>query len=223
MVLGSQDTSLAAAPQRVPAKAQSSGSPIANTGDAERLRLRLTLFDTVGLPEKVSGKMQLEVEEIFEQFGVATDWYQPPPVRQNDNTAPGYFLKVILSSHEPSVFGLPHDVMGLVNGTQSPPDVAWLFDPAIRRVLQGSGSRARRLNAEEEARAYARVMAHEIFHAIANDHRHAKSGLMAPVLTDNVLTAARMAVDGGSKAAFLRGLARVQIGNAAPASDAPRQ
>ncbi len=52
-------------------------------------------------------------------------------------------------------------------------------------------------------------MAHEVFHAISSDYRHAKSGLMAPVLTGNALISTRLRLDDESAVAFQRRLRRI--------------
>ena len=61
---------------------------------------------------------------------------------------------------------------------------------------------------EELGRAYARVLAHEVVHALANDMRHAGSGLMAPTENRSVLISRSIEIDEHPAAATARGLRR---------------
>lgn len=227
MVLGFHDTSLALEALQAPAQANETPLSVApQAGGPQQWddpTLRVAWFDTVGLPEKVRDKTQQQVEEIFEQIGVTIEWYEPSSVSNGEKPDEPYFLKVILFNKAPAAMGHPADAMGICIGTDFPPDAVWLFDPVIRRALQSSGRKSRPLSSVELGRAYGRVLAHEVIHAIANDMRHADSGLMAPTLQRSVLISAKKAVDAESKAAFLSGLARVQPGTPRPAADPPRQ
>ncbi len=210
MVLGFQDTSLAVEAQRAPAKAHSSRSSSANGDDAERSRLRLALFDTVGLPESVSDETRLQVEEIFEQIGVVIAWHEPSSVSTGDEADDPYYLKVILFDKEPAAMGHPADAMGIFIGTDFPPDAVWMFDPMIRHALRGSGRKSRPWSSVELGRAYGRVLAHEVIHAIAYDRGHADSGLMAPSQNRHVLTSVATEVDAVSAVAVREGLERLR-------------
>lgn len=117
----------------------------------------------------------------------------------------------MLHPYEPGALGHDPTAMGVVIGTQFPPDAVWLFDPAIRRALEEGRRRARPLSSVEKARAYAAVLAHEVLHALANDHRHAESGLMAPAQNSRVLTSGAIDVDNESADACRLGLERVQL------------
>jgi hypothetical protein len=61
----------------------------------------------------------------------------------------------------------------------------------------------------EKGRAYAAVLAHEVLHALANDQRHAESGLMAPSQNRKVLISGAINVDDESATACRRGLERI--------------
>jgi hypothetical protein len=66
------------------------------------------------------------------------------------------------------------------------------------------------LSSPELGRAYGRVLAHEVIHAVANDMRHADSGVMAPTQNRKLLLAPSTALDQDSAQAFLQGMARIQ-------------
>ena len=217
MVLGVQDTSLAQEFRQTPATASdapiSVASPTRVPQNPDVPTLRVAWFDTAGLPEKVGEKTRLQVEKIFEQIGVVIEWHEPSSVSNGDEPDEPYYLKVILFDKESAAMGHPANAMGVSFKTDLLPDAVWLFDPVIRRALQGSERRSRPLSSEELGRAYGRVLAHELVHAIANDMRHAASGLMAPAQNRKLLLSARTSVDDASKAAFLSGLARISLAN----------
>ena len=215
LVLGIRDTSLAAGPHRVAARAinpeRPAGAETAEVGREENLKLRLAWFDTVGLPDKVVQLMKRWVEETFGQIGLVIEWHETNSVSTGDEADDGYYLKVMLFGKEPATMGCPQNAMGIVIGTDFPPDAVWLFDPVIRRALQSSKRRSRPLSSEQLGRAYGRVLAHEVLHAIANDMRHADSGLMAPTHNRNLLISAGMEVDYESVVALVRGLERIRL------------
>lgn len=183
----------------------------ANTSFAQDVPvLRLALFDTVGLAANVTAETRHRVEDTFEQIGVVIEWYEPSSVSEADDAAAPYYLKVILFDREAAAMGHPADAMGISFHTDLLPDTVWLFDPVIRRVLEGSSRRRRPLNSLELGRAYGRVLAHEVIHAVANDMRHADSGIMAPTQNRKLLLVPSTALDQDSAQAFLQGMARIQ-------------
>ena len=212
MALGIPETSLAQALQRGASEDQnraaldSSVAPGAEEG--ADLTLRLALFDTVGLDPAVTAATKERVEETFRQIDVAIEWFVPASVSDGTEADPGYYLKVMLFAAEPVRWGHPADAMGIVIGTQFPHDAVWMFDPVIRRALDGAKRRRRPLSSEELGRAYARVLAHEVVHALANDMRHAESGLMAPTQNRNALISRSIEIDEHSAAEAARGLRR---------------
>jgi len=106
--------------------------------------------------------------------------------------------------------GHPAEAMGIAFHSAGVPDAVWFFDPVIRRALRTSSRKPRPLSSHELARAYSRVLAHEVIHAVANDMRHAESGIMAPAQNRRTLLSAAAEVDDASTAAFLAGLARIE-------------
>ena len=115
----------------------------------------------------------------------------------------------MLYSYEPGALGHDPTAMGVVIGDDFPPDAVWLFDPAIRRALEGGRRRPRPLSSVEKARACAKVVAHEVLHALAADQRHAESGLMAPTQNSRTLLSSSIDVDEESVEACRRGLERI--------------
>jgi hypothetical protein len=174
----------------------------------DALELRLAWIDAVGLRDDVSRRARRYVEEIFARVGVSIEWHQPEAVSTRYSADHGYYLKIMLCSYEPSEMRVSGNAMGVVIGTRFPPDAVWVFDPVIRRALEVPGRRP--FSGVQRARAYARVAAHEIVHAIANSERHADSGLMAPTQTRNVLVSSDFGMDDESAGALVRGLRQIE-------------
>ncbi len=100
--------------------------------------------------------------------------------------------------------------MGLVNRHQRPPRDAWIFLEAVEHAVRRSPNPFGADTALEEARlplAVARVVAHEVFHAVAPEEPHAKDGLMHHELDRAFLLGERPLFDAGGATTFRRGLA----------------
>lgn len=166
------------------------------------LTLRLVFFDAVGLGSGVEAVMREEVEAIFRQARVRIHWLEPEDVASGYD---GHFLRAILLSRPPTMFHLSEDTMGMVAPRRDLADAVFLFAPVIRRILHGRKSRIT-LTVEEWGRAYGKVLAHEVVHALAPRQPHARSGLMAGSLQPNVLAARRIRLDDASASALRRGL-----------------
>jgi len=211
LVLGFQDISLAAGLQRVSANAAvgSDGLQTVDQNRGDRPILRLAWLDAAGLSEACTDRLKWRVEEIFEEMGVVIEWHEPRSVSTEADAVEPYYLKVILLDKEPAAMGYPATAMGIRIGTDFPPDAVFLFEPLIQNALRGSTRSRRPLSAVELGRAYARVLAHEVVHAVANDRRHADRGLMAAVQNHHVLTSPDAEVDPESATAFYEGLRRI--------------
>jgi len=211
LALASPATSLAQKPGAARPTAPATDASASAVDSAQAPHLRLALFDTTGLPDTVRDRALTRVQQIFGQVDVVIEWYEPSSTSNAEDPAEPYYLKIILFDRPAAAMGQPPDAMGVSFHTDLVPDAVWLFDPVIRRALQRPGRRARPLSAEELGRAYGRVIAHEVIHAVANDMRHAETGVMAPTQNRKLLLSSSAALDTESEAAFLMGLARIQL------------
>jgi hypothetical protein len=95
--------------------------------------------------------------------------------------------------------------MGLVIRDQRPTRAVWVFLSSVRWTL-GDPAPERPLNARQErevALALARVVAHEVVHAIAPDEPHSRGGLMNHSLNRAFLLGPRSPLTGPCARAFL--------------------
>ena len=100
--------------------------------------------------------------------------------------------------------------MGLVMREQEPSRAIWVFLRSVRWTLGhdlGRRGRASRADSRELALALARVVAHEVVHAIAPDEPHSHRGLMSHSLNRSFLLGKGAPLDPQCAAAFLVRLA----------------
>lgn len=167
-------------------------------------RLTLVWFDRAnGLPRGFE-VMSSEVSAIFARMGVEIVWTRGTTETQLQ----GSELPVTLMPRAPH--HVRTGIMGLVNGRQRPPRDAWVFLEAVEHAVRRSPDRFGAEAALQDARlplAVARVVAHEIFHAVIPEEPHAKDGLMCDKLDGSFLLGARPLFDADGATAFRRGLA----------------
>jgi hypothetical protein len=150
-----------------------------------------------------------EVARIFREIGVDVRWtlgglgtvYGQADVPE---------VPVILLPDDPAPSRDSRHVMGLVIRSQEPSRAVWVFLKNVRWTL-GHDLRRQRPRTEGEAQelalAVARVVAHEVVHAIAPDEPHSRGGLMSHSLNRNYLLGRRLPVDAQCAASFLTRLA----------------
>lgn len=166
--------------------------------------LTLVWFDSANALPRGFEVMSREVSAIFARMGVEIAWTRGTTETQLQ----GSELSVTLMARAPS--HVRTRVLGLVNRHQRPPRDAWIFLDAVERAVRTSPDRSGAEAALQEARlplALARVVAHEVFHAVIPEEPHAKNGLMCDRLEGSFLLGARPLFDEDGATAFRRGLA----------------
>lgn len=152
--------------------------------------------------------MEQEVASIFRAMGVRVTW-----TRGGLGTLYGQAqvpeIPVILLARDPAPTRRNQRVMGLVIRDQEPRRAIWLFLDNVQWTL---GQRPGRMGLSkretvELGRALARVVAHEVVHAIAPEEPHAQAGLMHHSLNRGFLTGQRAPIDPQCASAFLTRLA----------------
>ena len=173
--------------------------------DSTAPEIELALFDRVRLSPTMIGEMTHEVDRIFDARRVEIGWLQ-----SKDNLvihSPRQEIQVILSSSLPEVWGFDESVMGAVlsPGRQAPGGVIVVFPARVARVV---GARRfknftdRVPNDSRLATALGRIIAHEIIHVVAPDHRHGDDGVMRASQSQASLLQLEPEVDTVCSAAF---------------------
>jgi hypothetical protein len=199
-------------PVETPAPPEAPRTEAAEAPPANGPAVSLVWFDPQEALPAGFDAMQQEVESIFRGMGVHVTW-----TRGGLGTSFGEGkvpevpeIPVILLPGDPVKTRRERRVMGLVIRDQEPNRAIWLFLDNVRWTLGQSASRGKALSngeAGELGRALARVVAHEVVHAITPDEPHAQAGLMHHSMNRAFLVGRRAAIDPRCAAAFLTGLA----------------
>jgi hypothetical protein len=172
-------------------------------------RISLLWFDPQGSLPGGFETVRQEVARIFREIGVDVRWtvgglgtvYGAADVPE---------VPVILLPDDPAPSRARRHIMGLVLKSQEPSRAVWVFLKNVRWTL-GHDLRKQAPwtegDAQDLALALARVVAHEVVHAIAPDEPHSRGGLMSDSLNRSYLLGRRIPVDSHCAAAFLARLA----------------
>lgn len=183
---------------------------VAPTGRATG-EVRLVWFDPRRLLPDDVGPVAEEVTRIYRGLGVKVRWDvggEGTVIGEGG----GVEIPVILLPADPLPARAFRRVMGLVPRNSPPLRVVWVFLDNVRWTL-GHRPRARTMSArerEETGLAVARVVAHEVVHAVAPDEPHTGGGLMHHSLDRSFLLGTEAPVDPRCVRAFLRGLAEIE-------------
>ena len=180
----------------------------AATAKGEEARtLELVWLDAHGLFPDFE-RVRSEADPIFRDLGVTVSWEVGSDPRAS--SADEVRIQIVLMPSEPSGWGISSSAMGVVLlPERARQNTAYLFyAPILRNV--GLGRRAGgMLNPRERrdvARAVARVLVHEVIHAIAPSLSHADKGVMHDALLMGALSRSEIAIDDRTREEFLRGL-----------------
>jgi hypothetical protein len=167
--------------------------------------LELALFDRVHLSAVMIQEMNHEVNHVFSARRVEIGW-----LSSRDDLvihSPRREIQVILSPSLPEVWGYDESVMGVVlaPGREGPGGVIVVFPARVAQVV--GARRYRRFSARMPtdprlARALGRIIAHEIIHVVAPDHRHGDTGIMHASQSRASLLEPEPRVDTACSAAF---------------------
>lgn len=166
---------------------------------AEPVEARATLVwrDLAGLPSEITAAARGEVERLYAAAGVRVTWSD-----LGESSPPA--LPVIVMDADSRSLRLPREVMGV---SRPGGDAAWIVYGALLRTLGLTKREAHRpREVAAVGRALGRVIAHEVVHALARPHAHAKDGLMRARLGRTALLAADIEWDEASRLALVNGL-----------------
>jgi hypothetical protein len=151
---------------------------------ADPMHLVLTWVDPDRVIPRTSG-LSAEVDSFFETIGVIVDWRHYSGRHAPSETE--VELHVHLKTTEPTHWNLGQGALGVAFRAPVRTARVYVFFPAVARVLgqdpKALKSFVRSHSSARLNRALARVIVHEVFHAIAPSLPHADSGLTQSVLT----------------------------------------
>jgi hypothetical protein len=181
--------------------------------------LRLLWFDPKDVFPPAFDIASREVRRIFRDVGVDIRFERGNPgVIFDDGTT--LDIPVILLGQDPMRSRAPRKVMGLVPRPSDGARVVWVFLSPVRLTL-GYDPRSPRVTprqANELGLALARVVAHEVVHAIAPEEPHAASGLMHQSMDRSFLLGRKARIDRRCARTFARSLAELLGAPSPPAA-----
>lgn len=167
--------------------------------------LRLALFDRVHLSPAFFDEMAGELARVLPTRETEIAWL--PSNDQLVVYSPQGEIQVILSPSLPEVWGFDESVMAaaLFPSRELPGGVIIVFPTRVARVV---GARKYKNFSDRMPRdprlerALGRVIAHEIVHVVAPDHRHGDDGIMQEIQSRNSLLGPEPRVDPTCMAVF---------------------
>lgn len=171
--------------------------------------LTLVWFDVQRQLPSGFDAMATEVQTIFREIGVEVAWRTGGPgTTFGESAIPE--IAVILLEQDPLPSRRRDRIMGLVRRDPQSARTVWAFASTMRDALglpAGAGFTLDVGGTLHLARAMARVVAHEIVHALAPARPHAHDGLMRNALGRAQLLGARERLDPDCARAVVSGLA----------------
>ena len=171
---------------------------------------RLVVFDAFGFKDEFLAAVGMELSEILRQLGVHATWSTEGSVDRVGEESGGQPdagsihepFWIVFTAKSPSEWGVERRAMGITVPT------ARRLVIFSKRVLLALGSHQQSCcppaasHTPKVARAFARVVAHELVHALAPGHSHAARGLMRSALNRKFLLAEELPVDPECRAAL---------------------
>jgi hypothetical protein len=181
--------------------------------DDPRPRLALAWTDPGRAHAGLERHMKREVGALFDSMGVRVDW-----IAHERTPRDGRVVTVLILNHVPTsmssdtVWGRDDYgvVLGMTERTPSPRPVIWVLLPNVKRALGLEPARGPTDPAwaqDDLARLVARVVAHEVIHALAPATPHARAGLMRARWGADLLWGRACPVDEVSATALRKALA----------------
>jgi hypothetical protein len=156
--------------------------------------LVLTWTDSYGLLPRGFDRVARDIESVFGEMGIRVSW--------NDGTGgriDGVQVQLLLRATDPTRWRLPKETMGVVIGNEIPRGTAFIFFPNVLHALGYKPVVQEHMRPPKEvariARGLARVVTHEIVHAIVPEHGHDSRGLLASELNHDALIARQLDLD----------------------------
>ncbi len=177
--------------------------------------LALIWHDNYDLLPQGFDRVARDIQTSFAEMGIAVSWDA-----ENTPKSAAVRVQVVLKAADPTSWGLPKHTMGVVIGNKIPRSSVFIFLPNVLRTL-GYGPELKRMRPPKEvafiARGLARVVAHEVIHAVVPEHGHDGGGLLAPKLKRKALTWRHLDLDDATQELLLARLTdRTSLGDEIP-------
>ncbi len=163
--------------------------------------LVLTWTDSCNLLPQGFDRVARDIEGVFGEMGIRVSWDD-----ENSPIASRVRIRIVLRATDPTRWKLPKHTMGVVIGNKVPRGTAFIFLPNVLRTL-GYKPVVEHMRPPKEvaiiARGLARVVTHEVIHAVVPEHGHDGGGLLAPKLKRKALTWSHLDLDGATQELLL--------------------
>ncbi len=169
--------------------------------DAVAPHVILTWNDPYDLLPQGFDRVARDIESNLGDIGICVSWDD-----EHTSKRAGVRLQVVLRATDPARWELPKHTMGVLIGNKVPRSSVFIFLPNVLRTL-GYGPELKRMRPPKEvafiARGLARVVAHEVIHAVVPEHGHDGGGLLAPKLKRKALTWRHLDLDDATQELLL--------------------
>lgn len=171
-------------------------------------RLELSWCDGEKLYPFALSPVKREVEAVFALVEVPVRWETCPAQEPSPHPDAVPLRIVLLGSQSAGPGWNLTDALGAVVSDGGAVDSIYIFVPQLKSLFGlKAGQLPRPRTLQHLSRALARVISHEIVHAVIPGGKHASSGLMRAHLSRSILIRRRTRMDAQSAAAFVNGLA----------------
>jgi hypothetical protein len=177
------------------ARAEAAGPPPPPASFGPNHELELFWSDHYGLLQKKlplwgRNALQKQIEEIFDDVGVGVRWLDQAP--ENERTSGPLAVRIVLIPLSGEGWRLPANAMGAVMDKRLLTRTLYVFFPIVLQSLGESAASKSMLRdprrVRDVSRALARVVTHEVVHAIDPEIPHAHAdGIMSAHLTAELL------------------------------------
>jgi hypothetical protein len=171
--------------------------------------LEIVWFDPLDAMPCAFEEMTMEADRVFNAMGVRVAWLK---ATQDTYTRPPQVHAVLVDGREAPGREL---TMGATQRDRTSGLHTWVSLPAVKRTLGIDPTPGRSISPGQRwqiARAVARVLVHEVVHAVAPSLPHAERGLMGHRLNRQFLLSAGVRFDPAAAAALRTGSLTLQAG-----------
>jgi hypothetical protein len=190
-----------------------SGSPAVLVVSEDLPTIRLSISDRFGFADQFLAHMGAEIEAAFAEVGVEAEWSLSEDERADHAesapeavaSADAVSFRVLLAGVPPEAWNVKNRAMGIAVPTESVRRQVIVFPTRVLSVMgvrRPPGGAGAAFYKRPVARAFARVVVHELVHALAPGLSHAETGLMRGTLDRMLLERSDLTLDQDSENAL---------------------